>query len=68
LNIENIHVMRECYQKLGKVLNNPKTTDAADFYAQVEATNHLKHIRLLLQACVEMVSLIDRHKVRPCYR
>lgn len=63
LNIENIHVMRDAYQKLGKVLNNHKTTDSADFFEKVEETNHLKHVRLVLQACLEMVTIIDRHKV-----
>uniref|UniRef100_A0A6A7G540 Myotubularin-related protein 2 n=1 Tax=Hirondellea gigas TaxID=1518452 RepID=A0A6A7G540_9CRUS len=61
LNIENIHIMRDSIQKLGKVLSRVKADDT-DWVTQVEGTNYLKHIRGLLQATFTMISIIDRHK------
>jgi hypothetical protein len=63
LNIENIHTMRESYQKLGKLLQRPCGTQFdATWNSAVEATGWLLHIREVLRGVLAMVTQVECNK------
>eukprot|EP00456_Euglypha_rotunda_P038312 TRINITY_DN29427_c0_g1_i5.p1 TRINITY_DN29427_c0_g1~~TRINITY_DN29427_c0_g1_i5.p1 ORF type:complete len:310 (-),score=49.11 TRINITY_DN29427_c0_g1_i5:12-806(-) len=61
MNIQNIHVMRESFQKLTKACN--RTIDPMQFVAEVTASGWLFHLSEILKATFSMVLALDRDKL-----
>jgi hypothetical protein len=65
-NIDNIHVMRAAYETLGDLLSPGTSIDTMQsdsiggvgFYQKLEECGWLRHIRLILIACVKMAEKI----------
>jgi len=63
LNIENIHVMRESYQKMGRLVQRPNGVQHdATWMSAVESTGWLMHVREVLRGVLAMVTQIDRNR------
>jgi hypothetical protein len=60
MNIENIHVMRDSYQKLTRACL--RNAHDSTFVNAVAAAGWLTHVSGLLQSTHTMVSAIDRDK------
>ena len=58
LNIDNIHVMRDSYQKLQKLCEISFSNDKY-FLSQLENTQWLSHIRLLISKSAKIANIID---------
>eukprot|EP00026_Physarum_polycephalum_P009588 Phypoly_transcript_09716.p1 GENE.Phypoly_transcript_09716~~Phypoly_transcript_09716.p1 ORF type:complete len:414 (+),score=31.41 Phypoly_transcript_09716:102-1244(+) len=59
LNIGNIHVMRDCYNKLEAMVHLAWDGDVTKWLSMLEMTHWLDHIKLLLYGTIKLVDLLD---------
>lgn len=62
LGISSIHVMRESLRKLTELCFPGTSVDDSRFYEELEATQWLSHIRLILSGAVRVVDKIEIQK------
>ena len=64
LNIDNIHVIRDAYYRMAKLIQRPNGLDYDDTWlSAVEGTEWLLHIRRILAGTTQMVTTLDRDKL-----
>lgn len=61
-DIYSIHVMRESLRKVTELCFPGVSTDESRFYEELEATNWLGHIRLILSGALRIVDKIEYQK------
>lgn len=58
LNIDNIHVMRDCYNRLQRLCETSGRDDKG-FYTALDNTRWLAFVKLLLESSVKIATLVD---------
>lgn len=59
MSVENIHVMRESFAQLFALLQDAKK-GTSSWYSKLESASWFKHLRLIMQASMRVVEIIER--------